>query len=118
MAEPTARETEIVFVDEDLTYYPYVINEDRLRHGIFFKPYLQLQGSATSKARCVSQRRTKKEILITMTNDTDYTSKRLSRELTWDEYHLFWKGLLNKKSLDDICKELNFTYEVGDFLLC
>ena len=108
---------EIVFVDEDLTYHPYVINEDRLRPGIYFKPYLQLQGSSVSKARCVSQRRTKKEILITMTNDSDYTSKRLSRELNWDEYHLFWKRLLNKKSLDDICKELNFTYEVGDFLL-
>jgi hypothetical protein len=112
-----ARETEIVFVDEDLTYHPYVINEDRLRHGLYFKPYLQLQGSAVSKERCVSQRITKKEILITMTNDSDYTSKRLSRELTWDEYHLFWKGLLDGKSLDDICKELNFTYEVGDFLL-
>ncbi len=88
-----------------------------MRFNLYFKPYLQLQGSGTNKIRWKSQRRLTKEILITIINDNNHISKRLSRELEWDEYTYFWKCLLDGIHLDDICKELKITYDVREFLL-
>ena len=75
---------------------------------------MYLQGTRNESYCCKSLRKTKKELRITVTNNTDNCVKILDRELNKKEYDYFIDNF--QKDFENACEDLGITYSTQDFI--
>jgi len=109
------RNTEIIFLENGVDYHPYIINSDSFSKSLDFNNHFYLQGTRINELySCKSLRKTKKEIRITVANNTDTTVKILDRELNCKEYEYFIDNF--QKNFEKTCEDIGVSYSTQDYL--